>query len=344
MPLPTTRQCFFLCALWLSIMPAFSAMAGTASQNTPQPVAVTVATVVAREVPSFAVVTGTVQAAEQAAIAAKVSGTIVNMPIQLGSRVKKGDLLVTISAEELTARLNQAEAALAQAKRTLEREQNLLQKNAATPDSAKSAAEQYAIAQGGYREAKTMASYSIITAPFDGVVAQKLLNCGDLVTPGAVLLHLENDLTLQIQAMVPERLFRSIRSGDILIVEVEAAGATIQGTVTEISPAVDPYSRTAVVKLSIPQTPALRSGQFSRIFVPDHRKDSLFVPESALIQSGQMEKVFIVDKGQARLRLVRSGSRHGGMAEIFTGLTAGETVVATNNRHLVDGQTLQVQP
>jgi RND family efflux transporter MFP subunit len=310
----------------------------------PPAMAVSVAQVQERPIPVVAVVTGTVQAAERAAIAAKVSGTIVTMPILLGARVKAGDILATLSAEELTARMFQAETILAQAKRTLEREQNLLQKNAATPDAAKTAAEQHAIAQANFREAKTMMGYTTITAPFDGVVAQKRLNVGDLATPGAVLLHLENDHTLQVHASVPERLLHAFHDGKTLDVEIETADVTTQGTVTEIAPVVDPRTRTTVVKLSLPANAHLRSGQFSRIFVPDHTKNSLFVPASALIQSGQMETVFVAHQGLARLRLVRSGIRHEGMAEILTGLAAGETVVATNNRLLVDGQPLQVQP
>lgn len=306
--------------------------------------AVRVAQVHERPIPVATVVTGTVQAAERAAIACKVSATVVSMPVRLGTRVKAGDILATLSAEELTARVHQAETILAQAKRTLDREQNLLQKNASTPDAAKTAAERYALAQANLREARTMMGYTTLTAPFDGVVAHKLLSSGDLATPGTVLLHLENDHTLQVQALVPERLLPAFRSGTTMEIEVEAADITTRGTVTEVAPAVDPHARTAMVKLSVPPSPALRSGQFSRILVPDHSKNSLFVPTSAVVQSGQMETVFVADQGRARLRLVRSGVRHEDMTEILTGLTAGETVVTTNSRLLVDGQPLQVQP
>lgn len=343
MLVPTSRLRRILCALLVSTLPIV--VSGIAiAKDRPPAMAVSVAQVQERPIPVVAVVTGTVQAGERAAIAAKVSGTIVTMPILLGARVKAGDILATLSAEELTARMHQAEAILTQAKRTLDREQNLLQKNAATPDAAKTAAEQHAIAQANFREAKTMMGYATITAPFDGVVTQKRLNTGDLAIPGAVLLHLENDHTLQVQASVPERLLHAFHSGNALNVEIETAGVTTQGTVTEVAPAIDPHARTAVVKLTVPSAPTLRSGQFSRILVPDHVRNGLFVPASALLQSGQMETVFVADQGLARLRLVRSGDRHEGMAEILTGLAAGETVVTTNNRLLVDGQPLQVQP
>ena len=344
MSLPTTRLRGLLCALLAAFLPNLAVSGIAIAKDRLPAIAVHLAQAQERPIPAVAVVTGTVQAAERAAIAAKVSGTIVSMPIQLGTRVEAGDILATLSAEELTARMHQAEALLAQAKRTLDREQNLLQKNASTPDAAKTAAEQHAIAQANFSEAKTMMGYATIAAPFDGVVARKSLNVGDLATPGTVLLLLENDRTLQVQASVPERLLKAFRSGNTLKIEIAAAGVTVQGTVTEVAPTVDPHARTAVVKLSVPTAPALRTGQFCRILVPDHTRNSLFVPESALIQSGQMETVFVADQGQARLRLVRSGLRHEGMVEILTGLAAGESVVITNNRLLADAQPLQVQP
>lgn len=339
-----TKQSFISGVLWLWLLVIFTAGVEAAPRGAGAAVQVRIATVDRKEIPHFTVVTGTVQAAEQAAIAAKISGTVVTMPVQLGSRVKKGDLLAKIHAEELTARLHQAEATLAQTRRILKREQTLLQKHATTPESAKTAAEQTAIAQAGYDEARAMAGYTRITAPFAGVVARKLLTSGDLTTPGAVLLHLENDQSLQIEVMISERLLHTIHPGDELTVLVETIPLTTTGTVIEIAPAVDPRSRSAVIKLAVPSNTALRSGQLSRVLVPNHEKYSLFVPRSALIQSGQMETVFVVADGQARLRIVRSGTQDDAMVEILAGLTRGEKVVTTSSSRLVDGQAVQVQP
>jgi membrane fusion protein, multidrug efflux system len=194
-----------------------------------QPVSVTVAEVSQQRLPSLIEITGTLQAAQRAAIAAKITGVITQIPVELGSAVKAGDLLVTISAEEIAARLDQAEARLAQARRNLEREQNLLRKNAATPETVKSMHDQANIAQAGYREARAMLDATTITAPFDGVVTRKKARSGDLATPGAILLHLENNRTLQVTSAVPESLMLRIRPGDVLTVKVEAAGVVSRG-------------------------------------------------------------------------------------------------------------------
>ena len=344
--MPNVLQTMFLFLFSLAIcaVPHHPALAETRNMEVNAPVAVTVAKVSEQEVPALIELAGTLQAAERAAIAAKITGVITRMPVALGSTVKAGDLLVTISADEIAARLNQAEAQLAQAKRNLEREQSLLAKNAATPEAVKSLHDQYTIAQAGYREAKTMMGYTTITAPFDGVVTRKTAHSGDLATPGAVLLQIENNRTLQVTTAVPESLVLHIRTGDVLTVKVESAGLVIQGTVSEIAPAVDPSSRTAPVVLDLPASPDLRSGQFARVLLPGKGSQTLVIPSSALVPSGQMDRVFVVEGEHARLRLVRTGLPLNGMTEILSGLSAGETVVTANNRLLMDGQPLRIQP
>jgi RND family efflux transporter MFP subunit len=334
-----------LTALFLLAGPgAVSQAADTISPEVIAPAVVTVVQVREQPIPAQAAVAGTLQAAERASIAAKVTGVITRMPVVLGSQVRTGDLLATISAEEIAARLGQAEAQLAQARRNLEREQRLLQKNAATPETVKSMTDLHAIAEAGYREAKTMMGYTAVTAPFDGVVTRKNVNSGDLATPGTVLLELENHRKLQVRVAVPESLILRLHTGDLLAVKVEAANVETKGTVTEIAPAADPGSRTAAVIIDLPPDPNLRSGQFARVFLPGKDANALLVPSSAIVPSGQMDRVFVVEADRARLRLVRTGWNRNGMTEILSGLNPGETVVTGNNRLLIDGQPVRFQP
>lgn len=286
----------------------------------------------------------TIQAVQQAAIAAKVTGTITQLPVVLGSRVKRGDLLVKISAEEISARLLQAQAQLDQAKRNLAREQKLLKKNATTPETVKSMQDMFAVARASVQEAKAMLGYTAITAPYDGVITKKLANSGDLATPGTPLLQLENDTRLQAVTAIPESLINQLKEGDSLSVQVPSARATISGTVAEIAPSVDPLSRTAPIKIDIGYDAALKTGQFARVVLPVNPATTLFIPGSAVIPFGQMDKVFVLEKGKAQLRLVRIGSRMKTQVEILAGLSAGDQVILDNNRLLVSGQPVTVNP
>ncbi|MDD2466058.1 MAG: efflux RND transporter periplasmic adaptor subunit [Desulfobulbus sp.] len=330
--------------LLASCLLSTSVLAGEQERTRAEPATVGVAKAELQAIPTLVEVVGTLQAKESAVIAAKMTGIITQVPVALGSTVKTGDLLLTISAGEIDARLSQAEAQLSQARRNLDREQNLLKKNASTAETVKTMRNQYNMALAGYNEAKSMLGYMSITAPFDGVISRKDVNNGDLATPGTPLLYLENNRKLQVRSAVPESLVLKIHTGDHLMVKVAAAGALVQGTVIEIAPAVDPNSRTAPVVIDLPVHPDFRSGQFARVLLPGTDTKALLIPETAVVPSGQMDRVFVVEAERAHLRLVRTGLRHEGMVEILTGLTSGETVAISNNRLLENGQQVRVQP
>lgn len=320
----------------------FTAASALSKENAPRPELPTVAVGVhkaaqTKTLPQVELV-ATIEAVEQAVIAAKVTGTITELPVLLGSRVNKGEMLVKISAEEISARALQAQAQLTQAQRNLVREQKLLKKNATTPETVNSMHDMFAVAQASVQEAQTMLSYTTITAPFTGVITRKMASSGDLATPGTPLLQLENDAALQAVTAVPESLVNRISAGDTLSVIIPAARLTIPGIVAEIAPAIDPFSRTAAVKINIAENPALQTGQFARVQLPVDPAETLFIPQSAVVPFGQMDKVFVLEDGKAQLRLVRSGAATGDQIEILAGIRPGDMIITTNNALLVSGQ------
>ena len=92
-----------------------------------------------------------------------------------------------------------------------------------------------------------------------------------------------------------------------LTVRVDTQADPITGTVAEISPTADPASRTVRMKVDLPETARLRSGQFGRLAVPVGEAAFLFVPPQALIRRGQLEILFVAADGKAQMRLVRTG-------------------------------------
>jgi len=289
-------------------------------------------------------VTGTVEAVQRATIAAKVTGTIEEMPVDLGSSVKNGALLLRIGAGEIKARVAQAEAQLEQARRNFEREKRLLAQEASTPETVKSLEDAYRVAEAGYNEARSMLGYMTITAPFGGVVAEKHVQVGDLAVPGQPLLVLENNRKLQVVAMVPEVLASGIGIGTKLPVRIAAAGIEQDGVVSEIAPSADPQSRTTTIKMQIHDGSALRPGQYVRVILPGKDVSSYLVPAAAVSAYGQMERLFVVRDGVAQLRLVRTGERQGEEVEILAGISAGEQVVVEGQDLLADGQPVKIVP
>lgn len=288
-------------------------------------------------------VVGTVQAVEQAVISAKITGNVIALPVDLGSRVKHGELLAELSAGEISAQVQQAKAQLEQAKRNLTREENLLKKNAATLETVKSLEDSLRIAEAAHKTTLTMLDFARITAPFSGIITRKLVSVGDLATPGKPLLHIEEENKLQVLTDIPEAMILKIAKGDRLKIFIPSVNLELEGTVTEVSPIADPSSRTSPIKLRIPNHPQLRSGQFARVTLAMAQAETLAVPAGAVMPFGQMERVFVVDDGKARLRLVRIGARSDQYTEILSGLTEGETVVVAESGSLQDGQPVTVQ-
>lgn len=304
---------------------------------------VTVAEVQRVPVPDQIEIIGTVESVYRAEISTKVSGTITTLPVVLGSEVQSGDLLLEISAGEIDAKLQQSHAQLNQAKRNLDRERKLLQKNAATPETVKSLTEMVEIAEAAYQEARIFQSYTRILAPFNGRVTRKMTNIGDLATPGKPLLNIEDELHLQIITDIPEAMILRIKQGDVLSVTVPSAGLTVPGTVAEVAPTANPTTRSAPIKLNIAASPHLRPGQFARVTLSRPSAETLTVPQKSLVSMGQMERLFVVDNGQARLRLVRSGASYGDNIEILSGVRAGEQVIVTGQENIHDGQPIVIQ-
>lgn len=326
--------------LMMILVPGLAVQAQEALTGLPV-TAVRTSPVIEQTVPTLVEVVGTLQAVERAAIAAKVTGVVTDVPVVLGSRVNKGDLLIEISAREIAAQLTQAQARLNQAGRNLSRERKLLKRHATTAETVKSMQDQYAVAKAAVQEVRTMLGYATINAPFSGVITAKNVHAGDLATPGTVLMRMENDQKLQAVCAVPESLVLQVRPGQALTATVPTAGLTINGKVAEVAPSADPVSRTAPVTINLSYNEKLRTGQFARVKLPGQAKTSLFVPDGTVLPKGQMERVFVAADNKAHLRLVRTGMRQDGFTEILAGLNPGETVIVENNKHLVDGQPIK---
>ena len=308
-------------------------------------VKVHVAVVHAETVATLTEVTGTIRPMQRAQLAAKLMGAIDEMPVALGQRVRAGDLLVKIAAGEITARVTQAQAQLNVARRDLERERDLLTKGASTADMVRGLEDRFTMTQAMVREAEVMLGYATVRAPFDGVVARKLANPGDLAAPGMPLLQLEGTTDFQVEAAVPDSLAAKLTPGAALSVEVPAAGLTFTGALAEISSAADASAYTVLAKISVPAGTTVRSGQFARVQLPGAPVRALLAPAAAVAVLGQMERVFIVgEANRATLRLVKTGAARGDRVEILAGLDDGERVVVAPPAGLREGQSLEVQP
>jgi len=288
-------------------------------------------------------VVGTIGAKLRATLEAKLSGRIDKMPVALGQTVKAGQLVAHLDAAEVKARLDQAEASRQQAERDWKRTSTLFAQQAATRFDYDAAESRYEVAKAAAAEAQAMMGYVEVLAPFDGVVTKKWADVGDLATPGKPLVAIEDPSMFQLEADVPDAIASGIQQNAQLPVQVDSLKGELVGIVREIAPTADPASRTFRVRLDLPQTAGLRSGQFARVVVAVGERSSARVPISAVILRGQLEILFVVTKQRAQLHLVKTGRAIGDEVEVLAGLESGESVVVRGADLLVDGQPVEVK-
>jgi RND family efflux transporter MFP subunit len=277
-----------------------------------------------------------VRAKLRATLEARLSGRIEKMPVVLGEKVQKGQLIARLDAGEIAARLEQAEASLEQTERDWKRVSALFEQQSVTRAEYDAAQSRQRIAKGAVAEAKAMMGYLEIVAPFDGVVTKKWADVGDLAAPGKPLLDIEDPAALQMEADVPEAIASHIKRDSRLGVRVDAVSGEFEGVISEIAPAADAVSRTFRVKLGLPQTAGLMPGQFARLAVPIGEL-------TAVVQRGQLEIVFAVVNQHAQLHLVKTGKRVGDEIEILSGLEGDKTVVISGADQLTDGQPVEAK-
>jgi membrane fusion protein, multidrug efflux system len=316
---------------------------GTAPEQQLPAAVVRVQTVASLKRTATEEVVGTVRPRLSASLSAKVSGTIGQMLATPGQSVKAGQLLVEIDAREVQARLDQAAAVREQTGKDIERFKKLLAQNAVTQQEFDGVQSRFRVAEATVKEAESILGYTKVTAPFDGLITAKRADVGDLAVPGKPLLELEDPTALRLEADVPEALLDKIKLNDKLGVRVSNASLSLEATVSEISPAADPVSRTSRVKLDLPATQGLRSGQFGRVAVPVAEVNALRVPLGAVVVRGQMEIGFVVVNQHAQLRLVKTGKHLGQEVEIVSGLNPGEQLVVEGAEQLFDGQPVELK-
>jgi RND family efflux transporter MFP subunit len=321
---------------------------------------------------------GSTLAFNLADIFARASGYIVTRNVDIGSRVKKGDVLVEISAPEIQHQIAQAEATLAQNQATLVqsqanrdlanvtwgRDKTLVQQGWVTlqqgdTDRLTLAADQAAV---GVAEANIKAQqaqvkvlsqqqvYQTVVAPFDGHITQRNVDVGTLVqadaNTGTDMFTLMNDDVLRIQLYVPQDQAFGVAPGVEAVVRVpELPGREFPGTVTRIADALQPGTRTLLTEVDVPNPDhALPAGVYCTVELKIPRKTpSLIVPAAAIVFNAEGLSVMVVEDGVVRVRQVTESRDFGTTVELSAGVKDGDQVILNPPVDLTDGHKVTVR-
>jgi RND family efflux transporter MFP subunit len=305
------------------------------------PVPVQTLTVALLDAQQFNEFAGTVQSRVTVEVSARIAAHILELPVRSGDKVKQGDLLARLDDRDVQARVRQVEAALLAAKAALteteadfKRYQTLLASGASSRQEFEQAQMRHDTAKAGVsqveeqlKEAQLNLGYTEIRSPIDGIVVDKHAESGDLAAPGRSLVTLQKPTELWLEAPVSEACARRIHVDDPVHVRVDALDEAVGSQVTEIVPAVDPRSRSFLVRATLPANPALQPGMFGRLQFACEQRQLIAVPPSALVRRGQLDYVFGVQNDRAQLRLVRCGREFQGGIEVLAGVSVGDTLI-----------------
>ncbi len=303
------------------------------------------------EVTATTATTGSVVALESVRVASRLMGYIKDIAVVEGQAVKTGQRLFTIdpldiegAVEQARLGLRQADDAMKDAKADFERFENLYKDEVVSRQQFEKmklnydmAVSRSAQAKAGLGTAQGQMRYATVTSPINGVVTQKLANQGDIAAPGHPVLMVENQARLQVQTAVSESLYKNIRIGQTVMVEIDGQEKAVAGKVASLSPAADPMTHTYTIKLDV-AAPALKSGAFARVLFPTGARSILALPVEAVLERAGITGVFVVDaQNVAQYRMVRTGRVVDGRVEVLSGLNPGERVVTGNAQAVNNG-------
>lgn len=329
--------------------------------------------------------TGYVVAQRKAAVASKATGRLEWLGVAEGSRVKQGEIIARLENRDMTANMENAAAGINVAKATLQqgeaeyrdaarqlnRAQELLVQNFVSQASVDSAQARYdkaaaalsslkaAInaAQASFRAAQIAVEYTLIRAPFDGVILSKTANVGDVVTPfssaldakGAVVTMADMS-TLEVEADVSESNLQKVQVGQPCEIQLDALpDMRFRGEVSRIVPTVDRAKATVTTKVRfldpdpriLPEMSA-KVTFLNRELTADQQKPRTVVSPEALAIRGGKTVAFVIRDGKAHQVPVETGSRIGDMVEVKQGLQFGDKVVLKPSAKLADGSSVRL--
>jgi RND family efflux transporter MFP subunit len=304
-------------------------------------------------------ISGTLIADREARIRAELSGAVLQTLVDAGQRVSEGTVLAridegTVRDLAISARSGVAQANIAaeQAARELQRSKTLVAAGAIAERDVESAERANLAAQAQLADAKARLSSAeknlanaTIRAPFAGIVAEKSVSPGDIVSPGSALFTVIDPRSLRVEASVPASALSEVRVGAPVMFKVNGADRMLEGRITRVSPMVNPQTKQVSILATVPNSAnALVAGLFVEGRVAAEKRIGILVPQQAVDLAGITPTVMRVRAGKVEKVEVQLGVRDEAaeLFEISSGLAGGDTVLLGAARGISVGAAVAV--
>lgn len=312
-------------------------------------------------------VSGQVEASQTANISTRIMGYITMLKVKVGDRVSKGQVIATISNQDILAKraqtdamITEAQAAVTSAQKDYDRFTILYKQQSATAKELDNATLQLHSAQARLEAAKQMRNevsaslgYTTLTAPFSGIITQKLADAGSMANPGMPIVTLEQTGTYQVSASVPENSINQILVNTEVLVSIKSMDKTFKGTISQINPSSQYTGGQYIIKVSIPEEAkkGLYAGMYATVSINlkqseanNMENNKILVPISSIEHKEQLTGLYTVGSNNtALLRWVRLGKTYGDQVEVLSGLEKTEQFVVTAEGNLYNGVPVKIK-
>jgi HlyD family secretion protein len=314
--------------------------------------------------PPMLTATGYLVANKQAKITPKISGKVVELHIDTGMKVHKGDVIAVLESTNMQAQLDEANASLAEAQKDYNRQAAMWREGVTTRAQLDAAESQMKVARARVQQVRINMQDMVIRAPFDGTIATKNTEVGEVISsvslgqvagtlPAGAIATLVDLKTIEVEADINEQSLAQVHQGQPAEISVDAfPGQKWKGFLRQIIPTADRAKGIVKVKVSFinPSDRLLPEMASNVAFLETARSDQelhepakIWLPAAALIDSNGTKKVAVISKdNRVELRQVTAGDVREGRIEIRSGVHEGDRVVTTNPEKLEDGQLVRL--
>lgn len=282
---------------------------------------------------------GRVEAVNQATVSAQTSGRIAELPFDVNDYVDAGDIVMRFTDTEQKAALARAEATLQEARARLAEADQAFERFSAMIDNNSISQAQFDesranrdaararlnASRSGVETAQEQLEYTVVRAPYAGIVSKRHVELGELVSPGQPLISGLSLQRLRVNIDVPQSMFHAVRTIGEAFAYVD--GERIAAESLTFFPVADDAANTFRVRVNLPDGAAtLYPGMFIKVSFVVGQTKRLLVPAAAVVRRSELSAVYVTGGEQVSLRQVRVGRLYGNSIEILAGLADGEIV------------------
>lgn len=283
---------------------------------------------------------GVVEAVNQATLSAQTSGRVSSLMVDVNDTVKAGDVLARFSNVEQMSGQNRAQAGLSAAqaqvteaeadykrmseiyaKRLIAKaqyEQSLARRDAARAELASARAQ--------LSESAQQLDYTVVRAPFNGVIGKRHVQVGETIAPGQAIFSINSPEQLRVRISLPQTEATSLEKNKVAKILLDN-GRQISVENIVVFPDADPDTHTVTIRLILPENISeLKPGITVKILLPASGNPGLMIPTNSLVIRSEVTSVYVIGESAISLRQVRLGHRMGDQVQVLSGLNPGETI------------------